>query len=500
MLPRLIAAFLVTLPVLPGQTATYHEPFRPQFHFSPARNWTNDPNGLVYFDGEYHLFFQYNPFGDRWGHMSWGHAVSPDLVHWQELPVALPEENGIMIFTGSTVVDQHNTSGFCAASKPCMVAIYTGHTEKNGSHPTLQTQNLAYSNDRGRTWTKYSHNPVLDLHMTDFRDPKVIWYEPTKRWVMVVAFPNEHKVRFYGSPDLKHWQALSDFGPAGAASGQWECPEFFELPVQGKPGAMRWVLKIGLNPGALQGGSGEQYFTGQFDGARFTNDNPSALTLWTDYGKDCYCALTFNNLPPKHAAVMIGWMDNWQYAGDVPTKPWRGQMTAPRALALREGPDGLRLIQQPVESLQKLRKQHLTLDAAKPRQLDSDTFEFESTTPLGKAREAGWKLLASDGTYTLVGFDRQKQQLFVDRTHSGEIGFSKDFPARTAAPLRLAGSELQLHVLVDRSSVEVFAADGRLAMTNLVFPPPAARGIQFYSEGGKTGVVKAELWTLGSIW
>src|SRR6201996_6475955 len=339
----------------------YNQPFRPQYHFSPREHWTNDPNGLVYFQGEYHLFFQYNPFGDEWGHMSWGHAVSPDLLHWRQLPVALPEQDGIMIFTGSTVIDEHNSSAFCAAGKPCMVAIYTGHTPPSGSKPALQTQNLAYSNDRGRTWTKYSGNPVLDLHMADFRDPKVFWSQQSRQWVMAVSLPNDHKVRLYGSDDLKHWRTLSEFGPAGASGGQWECPELFELPLEGTSGETRWVMKVGLNPGAREGGSGEQYFLGRFDGVRFTNENPESLTLWTDYGKDCYCALTFNNLPKNHAPVMLGWMDNWQYAASLPTSPWRGQMTIPRKLSLRQTADGIRLLQEPVDELEReLRAQMFT--------------------------------------------------------------------------------------------------------------------------------------------
>jgi fructan beta-fructosidase len=229
------------------------QPYRPQYHFSPREHWTNDPNGLVYFEGEYHLFFQYNPFGDEWGHMSWGHAVSPDLLHWKQLPVALPEQDGVMMFTGSTVIDERNTSGFCAGGKPCMVAIYTGHTPEKGSQHALQTQNLAYSNDRGRTWTKFPGNPVLNLHMSDFRDPKVFWSDSSKQWIMAVSLPNDHKVRVYGAADLKHWRTLSEFGPAGATGGQWECPELFELPIEGTPGETRWVMKVGLNPGALQG-------------------------------------------------------------------------------------------------------------------------------------------------------------------------------------------------------------------------------------------------------
>ncbi|MBV8817999.1 MAG: glycoside hydrolase family 32 protein, partial [Acidobacteriaceae bacterium] len=295
-----------------AQVTAYHEPYRPQFHFSPKANWTNDPNGLVYMNGTYHLFFQHNPFGDKWGHMSWGHATSRDMVHWSEQNVALAEENGVMIFTGSTVVDARNSSGFCTGGKPCLVAIYTGHTMKTNSKPALQTQNLAYSNDGGINWTKFGGNPILDLHMSDFRDPKVFWSDAGKQWIMAVALPDDHKVRMYASPDLKNWQQVSEFGPQGAIGGQWECPELFELPVEGRRGESRWVLKVGLNPGGLQGGSGEQYFIGKFDGNKFVNDNPESLSLWTDYGKDCYCALTFNNLPARQTPLMIGWMSNLQ--------------------------------------------------------------------------------------------------------------------------------------------------------------------------------------------
>ena len=252
---------LMSLSALGFGQAGYEQALRPQFHFSPREHWTNDPNGLVFFEGEYHLFFQYNPFGDKWGHMSWGHAVSKDLLHWQQLPVALPEEHGVMIFTGSVVVDETNTSGFCTGGKPCMVAIWTGHSAKTATKPSLQTQNIAYSNDRGRTWTKYRSNPVLNLNLTDFRDPKVLWWAPAKRWVMAVSLPLEHKILFYGSTDLKRWKRLSEFGPAGSTKGAWECPELFEAPLDGKNGT-RWVLKVGINPGAVAGGSGEQYFRG----------------------------------------------------------------------------------------------------------------------------------------------------------------------------------------------------------------------------------------------
>ncbi|HEY7211419.1 MAG TPA: glycoside hydrolase family 32 protein [Bryobacteraceae bacterium] len=462
---------------LAGQDSGYDQPYRPQYHFSPQRNWTNDPNGLVYFEGEYHLFFQYNPFGDQWGHMSWGHAVSRDLLHWQELPVALPEENGVMIFTGSTVVDEQNSSGFCANGKPCLVAIYTGHTPRSGTTSSLQTQNLAYSNDRGRTWTKYVSNPVLNLNLSDFRDPKVFWSRQAKHWVMVVALPNDHKVLLYTSPDLKSWKQASEFGPAGATAGQWECPELFELPVEARRGETRWVLKVGLNPGALQGGSGEQYFVGRFDGSRFTNDNPPSLALWTDYGKDCYCALTFNGLPRGHKPVMIGWMDNWQYAGKLPTNPWRGQMTFPRELSLRETPEGIRLFQNPAEQIERL------IESDNDRRRAGHSFLLIFSVNPKAGHEVGLKLLSDGRNYTSVGYDPAKQVLFVDRRHSGLTNFSPEFPARVEAPLRAGGDSLRMQILVDRCSLEVFADGGRVVSTNLVFPPAGANAIE--NIGGK---------------
>jgi fructan beta-fructosidase len=487
----------------------YHELYRPQFHFSPRRNWTNDPNGLVWFDGEYHVFYQYNPFGNTWGHMSWGHAVSRDLFHWVELPVALAEEDGIMIFTGSTVVDEHNTSGFCVASKPCLVAIYTGHTPHASNGKPLETQNLAYSNDRGRTWTKYFANPVLNLGMSDFRDPHVFWSTAAGRWVMAVALPNEHKVLFYGSADLKAWRRLSEFGPAGAAGGQWECPTLTEVPIEGSsPLRTRWVLKVGLNPGGLEGGSGEQYFVGSFDGARFADENPASITLWTDYGKDCYCALTFNDLPRTEAPIMLGWMNNWQYADRVPTSPWRGQMTVPRRLQLRQGPEGLRLVQQPVESIRKLRHRRFswtgtnTADlnrALRAHPAEGTSFETDATLPVGGKGETGWKLVGGDGTYTMVGYDPARHELFVDRTHSGATGFSPQFPARTAAPLPLVRESLTLTILVDGSTLEVFAQGGQVAITNLFYPPAGPLAQEFFASDGRRGRIGVERWDLGSV-
>ncbi|MFO1476019.1 MAG: glycoside hydrolase family 32 protein [Verrucomicrobiota bacterium] len=287
----------------PAVTAkAYSEPFRPLFHFTPEKNWMNDPNGLVFYDGEYHLFYQYNPFGDTWGHMSWGHAVSPDMVHWKHLPLALPEEDGVMIFSGSAVVDWNNTSGFGKGGKPPLVAIYTGYNTSNN----LQYQCVAYSNDKGRTWTKYAGNPVINLNSRDFRDPKVRWHEPTQRWIMSVSLSADHKVCFYGSTNLTDWTLLSQFGPAGATGGVWECPDMFELPVAGT-GEKRWALVVNMNPGSVAGGSGGQYFIGRFDGTNFIPD------------KDCIVAPTPEWVPGGITVADFegGTYGNWKSTGNA---------------------------------------------------------------------------------------------------------------------------------------------------------------------------------------
>jgi sucrose-6-phosphate hydrolase SacC (GH32 family) len=345
--------------------------------------------------------------------------------------------------------------------------------------------------------------------MPDFRDPDVFWSDEAKSWIMAVSLPDDHKVRFYRSTDLKNWRQASEFGPAGATGGQWECPDLFPLSVDGNEGNTRWVLKVGLNPGGLQGGSGEQYFVGRFEGARFVNDNPASMTLWSDYGKDCYCALAFNNLPAAQKPSMLGWMNNWQYANKVPTSPWRGQMTVPRELALKTYPEGVRLVQQPIAALSQLRERHFiwkggsiaALNAAIRREpLQTHSFVIEAATPLHGASELGWKLMQGGGVYTLIGYDAARRELFVDRTHSGAESFSTDFPARTPASLSRPGEPLRWQILVDRNSVEVFADGGRIAITNLIFPKPEAFQIEVYANGGKSAPLQVDAWELKSIW
>jgi fructan beta-fructosidase len=466
---RLIA-WLIAATLSAPAADLYNERYRPQFHFSPERNWTNDPCGLIYSGGEYHLFFQFNPFGDIWGHMSWGHATSGDLVHWKQQPVAIPEGNGVMIFTGSSVQDGKR-----------IASIWTGHTPKSANRESRQNQNLAFSED-GRTWSKYPGNPVLDLNKSDFRDPKVFWHGPTKRWIMLVMLPREYKAQFYASADLKQWTHLSDFGPAGVTREEWECPDFYEVPVDGKPANSRWVLKIGTNPGHIAGGSGEQYFVGRFDGKRFINDNPPDQSLWVDYGRDCYCEFSFTNAPPAVAPVAVGWMSDWLYADKTPTSPWRGQMTIPRTLSLETTPAGIRLVQRPAKALESLRAEKVSKVEAL-----GDTFELRAEVAANQPF-----LMSMAGAE--LGYDPARKEIWVDRT-KGNVEFSPRFPVRTAAPLNLAAGRLKLHLFVDRSSIEVFADGGRVTITDLVYPkesqPPTVR----------TGtLLNLEAWRLRSIW
>jgi fructan beta-fructosidase len=494
--------------------ATYREPFRPQFHFTPAVNWMNDPNGLLYFDGEYHLFFQYNPFGAKWGHMSWGHAVSRDLVRWEHLPVAIPEGGGVMAFSGSAVVDWNNTSGFGRDGTPPLVAIYTGHRETN------QSQYLAYSNDRGRTWTVYDGNPVLDIGRKDFRDPKVFWHQPQQQWVMALALPDEHKVRFYGSRDLKGWRHLSDFGPAAAVGGIWECPDLFELPVDGDPKTTRWVLIVSLNPGGPGGGSGMQYFVGHFDGSRFVAESPASgvadagmpvdQVLWADYGADYYAAVSFSDVPREDGRrLWLGWMNNWDYAQDIPTGPWRSAQSLPRSLALRTTSQGIRLVQEPVAELKTLRGARHTV-APQPigdgavslaaQGIAGTALEIVAEFEVGTAAELGMKVRAGGPEETMIGIDPRAGRLFVDRTRSGQVGFHPEFSRRHTAPLRVKDGRVTLHVFVDWSSVEVFAADGEVVLTDQIFPSPASDGVALYARGGTARLVSLEAWPLASIW
>lgn len=479
--------------------------YRPQVHFTPATNWMNDPNGLIYHAGEYHLFFQHNPFGSDWGHMSWGHAVSRDLVHWRQLPVAIPEENGIMIFSGSVVHDIRNTSGFGSAENSPLVAIYTGHVDK----PRREAQHLAFSADQGRTWTKYAGNPVLDIGAPDFRDPQVFWYEPHDRWIMVVA-EGTH-ARFYASADLKRWEHLSTFGQAGAPGvPNWECPDMFALPVDGDTEDMRWVLKIAVGDCAVSEGSGTQYFVGHFDGVRFRNENDPSEVLWVDHGADFYAAHSFNHIPEEDdRLVWLAWMSNWKYAAATPTCPWRGAMTFPREVMLTRTPAGIRLRQRPIPEIALLRGKPLTLrdwlvapgeHPLNEYDVGQGAREICARFAPGDAACFGLHIREGAGRRTRIGYDAGKGTLFVDRTRSGYADFSEWFAGVHTAPLQpSAAGQIDLRIILDRSSVEVFGGDGEAVITDLIFPDPADIGMSLFAEGGTARLVSMDIFPLQSI-
>jgi fructan beta-fructosidase len=447
---------------------TVPERYRPTLHFSPQKNWTNDPNGLVYFNGEFHLFYQYNPYGDTWGHMSWGHAVSRDLLHWDHLPVALPEyvdPNGdsVMVFSGTAVVDKGNTSGLCEGDS-CLVAIYTSHVHKRGQG-LRQHQSLAYSNDDGRTWAYYEKNPVLDIGRRDFRDPKIFWYERQKKWVMIVVVPDLHTAQLYESRNLLSWSLMSEFGPAGDTARIWECPDLFEVPVDGTS-ETRWVLSLsGSHP---QGPDfvGMQYFTGTFDGRTFTADDLKAD--YVDYGKDFYAGIVVNNYNASDgSAVMIGWVNNWAYANLIPTSPWRGAMSLPRSLSLAKTEEGYRLRHKLWQGIERLRGEPIEDFGLSMADL-GEALDLEigiRTTSL-----AGVKLFKTDREEVTVAFDATHGVVLLDRTQSGNTKFSPLFPSVEQAPAGVRGDSISLRIIIDGSIIEVFEKGGRATLVDNVFP------------------------------
>ena len=478
----------------------YQEPFRPAYHFTPELNWMNDPNGLVYFAGEYHLFYQHNPFENEWGHMSWGHAVSKDLLHWEHLPIALRDEYGVMVFSGSAVVDERNSSGFGTREKPPMVAIFTGHSQDR------QTQDLAFSNDRGRTWTKYAGNPVLDVGEKDFRDPKVFWSEPMMRWVMVVSLAAKKQLQFFESTDLKKWKLLSEFGPAGTPNKlNWECPDVFELPIEDEPGKTRWVLEVDMGNGAIAGGSGGEYFTGVFDGSKFVAD--STTSQWVDFGRDFYAPVSWSDMPTSDGRrIWIGWMNNWETCLN-PTHPWRSAMSIPRELTLRRIDGTLRLCQKPVRELQLLREKLVEIKdrslTNEPLSVDVRGQQLEIILEVKpeSGTEFSVRVLKGNEEQTVVGYSTKSRSVFVDRTKSGNVSFHPAFSGRHAGPLEPNDQgNIRLQIFVDACSVEVFGNGGESVITDLVFPDPTSNEVELFAAGGTCHIVNCQIYTLKSVW
>ncbi|MEH6992868.1 glycoside hydrolase family 32 protein [Neobacillus drentensis] len=486
-------------------TQAYKEQFRPQFHFSPEEKWLNDPNGMVFFNDEYHLFYQHHPFGTTWGPMHWGHAVSKDLIHWEHLPIALyPDELG-GIFSGSAVVDWKNTTGFFEKDQPGLVAIYTSAGTYPVSDRPLQQQSLAYSKDNGRTWVKFEGNPVLsDINITDFRDPKVFWHDETNKWVMVLA--TGQTITIYTSLNLKEWEFASEFGhTAGSHDGVWECPDLFKLPVNGEQDKWIMIVSIGDN-GQSAEGSRTQYFIGQFDGTTFVNDHDDSTILWLDYGRDNYAGVSWSDIQDGRR-IYLGWMSNWRYANQVPTETWRSAMTLPRELSLATTKAGIRLFQKPVAEVSTIRKEteshpEIAVESGSTVSIPFTNALMEITLDFEKVSSSQFGMIIqhSEQEKTVIGYNTVEEQLFVDRTISGEHSFSTSFPAIQEAPLKLDHQRLKLQLFLDTSSIEVFANNGEAAITSLLFPRESNKELILFSNEGTTNVSHLKITELDSIW
>lgn len=494
--------------------------YRPSYHHTPSYGWMNDPNGMFYKDGIYHLCYQYNPYGSKWGNMHWGHAISRDLIHWKEVEPTIARDPMGHIFSGSAVIDKDGTANY---GKDAIVALYTSASDKNG-----QIQCMAYSTDGGYTFHKYSGNPVLTPFdgLKDFRDPKVFWYAPLKKWYMIVSADKE--MRFYSSPDLKKWTYVSAFGWGyGAQPNQFECPDFFQLPVDGNPNKKKWVMIVNINPGCLFGGSATEYFIGDFDGKNFVCDSKPSVAKFLDYGKDHYATVTFSGVQDR--VLGIAWMSNWQYANVTPIRQYRGANTLPREFKLFTGKDGqIYMSSNVVPEVAGLRKNFKRLpdlvitQGKESKNLSSskeNAFEMEMDVTPGDDAKTGFILYNEKGEKVNIYFDMKAGRLVMDRTESGRtkfgekaeahkiekefdlhehrdikepfrklnsVNYKNDFALGTWAPLSLCDSKTyHLDVFVDKCSIEIFVNGGRIAMTNLVFPTQPYTSVKFYSDGNK---------------
>ena len=511
---------------------TNTDEYRPSYHFTPLYGWMNDPNGMVYKDGEYHLYFQYNPYGSKWGNMHWGHAVSKDLVHWEHLDPAIARDPVGHIFSGSSVIDKKNTAGF---GKDAIIAIYTNNSVNHD-----EVQCIAYSNDNGRTFTKYEGNPVLTPFdgLKDFRDPKVFWYEKGKCWYMIVSADKE--TRFYKSKNLKKWTYVSAFGKGlGQQPCQYECPDFFQLPVNGDKKKMKWVMTMNINPGCWFGGSATEYFVGDFDGKKFTCPDANEVK-WLDWGKDHYATVTFSNTGDR--VLGITWMSNWQYANLTPFKQNRGANGLPRELKLYEK-NGKYYISEDVApevyALRKDTKNVADASVAGEKMLAGvaanmeGAFEIEADVTPDANGIAGIEISNNKRERTMIYFDMKQGKVVMDRTESGltdfgkqavphdielawdkqraaegkeparianSINYKNDFALATWAPLSLCEDGKKTYhvdIFVDKSSVELFVDGGRIAMTNLVFPVAPYENVKLYTQGGKAEFKNLKVHKLG---
>lgn len=469
-------------PDTPNQPSddNYTEQYRPQIHFTPAKNWMNDPNGLVYLDGTYHMFYQYNPKSNDWGNLSWGHSTSTDLIHWTEKNVALsPDELG-MIFSGSAVIDKDNTAGF---GKNAIVAIYT-------SADAYQQQSLAYSTDGGATFQKYEGNPVIkNTELADFRDPKIFWHDDSKQWIMSLALGWQYGIQFWASKDLKNWTKLSTFTTSISRCnrGQWECPDLLQMDYNG---TKKWVLIISVNPGGPTIGSGTMYFVGDFDGNKFTADALD-YPLWLDYGADNYAGVTWSNTPGR--TIYIGWMNNWQYAGASPVSPWRSAFTLPRELSLHEYNGKPLLYSNVVKELEASASEWKELTA---NAFDAaNAYEVELTMPIDNDAEIS--LVNKEGEHLDYTLNAATNSIIAHRNNqTGKTSFNGNFSLPSViAPLNTEGNNVTLRLYIDQSSVELFTGNGSMAQTLLVYPKSIYNSITINGKPA-TGRVR----TIKSIW
>lgn len=473
-----------------GPSSDTAEQHRPLIHFTPKTAWMNDPNGMVYGNGTYHLFYQHYPDSTVWGPMHWGHATSKNLVQWQHQPIALYPDSLGYIFSGSCVMDSANTSGFGSDGKPAMVAVFTHHDpkgEKAGTD-TFQYQSIAYSVDEGTTWTKYAGNPVLrNPGIRDFRDPKVMRHAATNRWVMTLA--TKDRVTFYSSPNLKEWKKESEFGAAvGAHGGVWECPDLFPLQHEGK---MVWVLLVSINPGGPNGGSATQYFVGDFNGKTFVPFDTA--TRWIDYGPDNYAGVTWSNT--GNTKIFMGWMSNWMYATKVPTRTWRSAMTVPRTLSLQKTDEGYRLRSCPAEYLKTLEYEEertTNVDARNLLLTQTKKVAGAARLNLSAAKLQSFSVVLSNakGQKVVVGYDQASNNYFIDRTASGTVDFEKGFAARHTAPRLSKVPTMDLTLVIDVASVELFTDGGLSVMTSVFFPDEPFTDVSIQSAGAAFDAVR----------
>lgn len=471
------------------------EKFRPAYHHTPLYGWMNDPNGMFYKDGEWHLCYQWNPYGSKWQNLSWGHSVSRDLIHWEHRPDAVIEPDGLgMIFSGSSAVDRSGSAGF---GKDAVVAMYT-------SAAASQIQSLAWSDDNGETFTKYDGNPVLTLD-SEARNPNMFWDAERNVWILVLAHALDHEMLIFSSPDMKDWTLESSFGRGlGAQDGVWECPDLFELPVNGESGK-KWVLLCNLNPGGPFGGSATQYFIGDFDGKTFTSDTDDSgkvPTKWLDYGKDHYATVSFSDAPDGRRTV-IGWMSNWQYAPEVPTMQFRSANTLPREMGLFRAPDGqLYVSSTPSPEVDALRGALVksvskTSLGSKARTYSiPELCEIDMEISPKKAESVEIELSNAAGEKVVMIYDAKSDSLSFDRCKSGIVDFSQDFPAVTVSPAYTDGDKVGLRIFIDRSSIEVFGKDGRFAMTNLVFPNSPYSRLSVRATGGSARLSDLKIYSI----